>query len=114
MHPRRPARQRAVAPLLVVRAELLAANTLAWIATTRGDELSGDTHLYLFERYQRLADHHRRRGRVRRAARLQRKADDHLWYVDGGDPPRAAAMAMPRPRPWIVTDAVSRLRLPRH
>ena len=113
MRTRRPARERAGPSLIVVRAELLAANTFAWIASARGDELSSDTHLYLFERYLRLADHHRRHGRVRRAARLQRKADDHLWYVDGGDPPRAAAMAMPRPRPWIVTDAVSRVRLPR-
>jgi hypothetical protein len=99
-------------PLVVVRAELLAANTLAWLADARGDELSIDAHVYLFERYQRLADHHRRRGHERRAERLQRKADAHREYFDDGDPPAAAAMAMPRPRPWVVTDAISRPRLP--
>lgn len=106
---RAPAVEHKDAPLLVVRAELLTANMLAWLAMVQGEgELSTDAHVYLFERYQRLADHHRRHGHRRRAERLQRKADAHRDYFDGGDPPLAAAMALPRPRRWIVTDAVSR------
>jgi hypothetical protein len=119
-----------------LRLELLSVNALAWIVTVRGDELSIDTHAYLFDRYDRLAACHRRRGHLRRAERLQEKADWH-WefldetYLDDDDlgaetldgprrprptPPRAAAMALPRRRQQVFTDAVSRSvrRRPQH
>jgi hypothetical protein len=45
------------------------------------------------------------------ARRYQGKAEEHRRRMGGGDgPPYAAAMAMPRPRRWLQTDAVSRNR----
>src|SRR5688500_17278321 len=92
-----------------LRADLASARLLIWIATLGRDaDLTSDTHLYFFDRYQRLASHHRKRGNQQAAARLQAKADEHYRAGGGGGPPYAAAMGMPRPRTWVVTNAVSR------
>ena len=99
-----------------VRLDLVTAKILVWIATIGKDaELTSEAHIYFFERYQRLADYHRRRGHAARAGRLQAKADQHFELGGGEGPPYAAAMGMPRPRKWIATDAVSKnhLRGPR-
>ena len=92
-----------------LRADLATTKLLIWVATLgREADLTSDTHLYFFDRYQRLADHHRKRGNQQVAARLQAKADEHYRAGGGDGPPYAAAMGMPRPRTWIVTNAVSR------
>lgn len=92
--------------------DLMSARLLIWIASVGRDaELTPDAHLYLSDRYQRLARHHRAYGRLAKAARLQAKADAHCLNVGGDGPPYAAAMAMPRPRAFIRTDAVSRSRM---
>jgi hypothetical protein len=92
-----------------VRFHLFTAKALVWVAS-RGEkdpELTPEAHVYFFEHYQRLADYHRRHGHAARAHRLQEKADAHRVFVgDDGGPPFAAAMGMPRPRRWVVTDAV--------
>ena len=91
-----------------LRFDVATAKVVVWILSGGHDvELADDSHLYLFDRYSRLADHYRRRGHNKRAHRLQAIADEH-YEMGGGDPPRAAAMAMPRPRRWMSTDAVSR------
>ena len=91
-----------------LRADLLTARVLVWIARTRQDaDITPEAHIYLFDRYYRLAAYHRRRGHQVRAARLQAKADEHLVLGGGDGPPYAAAMGMPRPRAWFVTQAVS-------
>jgi hypothetical protein len=64
--------------------------------------------MYFFDRYQRLAAYHRRRGHDAQARRLQAKADEHHAPGGGDGPPYAAAMGMPRPRYWLSTDAVGR------
>lgn len=112
----------------VLRLEVMTANVLAWIGAARGGVLSTDTHAYLFDRYDRLAAWHRAHGNPHRAERLQAKADQHWDVLDelsaddddfgfdapfgphrpGPTPPRAAAMALPRRRVQIFTDAVSR------
>ena len=90
-----------------LRFDLMTARVLVWVASVgRNADLTPDAHLYFFDRYQRLADYHRRRGHNGRADRLQAKADEHNLFGDSG-PPYAAAMAMPRPRRWFATDAVS-------
>lgn len=93
--------------------DVLSARVLVWIATVgRRTELTPQAHIYFFDRYKRLAEWHGARGHHRRARRLRAKADEH--YVpgaDGGGPPYAAAMAMPRPHQFIRTDAVSRTTL---
>jgi hypothetical protein len=91
--------------------DLWSAKLLIWIASVgREAELTPDAHRFLFDRYQRLARCHEARGRRAKARRLQAKADEHYVAGDGDGPPYAAAMAMPRPRHFIRTDAVSRAR----
>ena len=89
--------------------DLLTAKVLVWVASAGRDaELTSDAHIYFFDRYQRLAECHRRRGHGARARRLQAKADEHYRLGGGDGPPYAAAMGMPRPRHWFATDAVGR------
>jgi hypothetical protein len=86
--------------------DLWSARSLVWVASVGRDaELTTQAHLYFFDRYRRLADYYRTRGRVERARRLQAKADEH--DLSGGNPPYAAAMAMPRPRRFVQTRAVA-------
>ena len=95
-----------------VRLDLITAKVLVWVASVGRDaELTSEAHIFFFDRYQRLAEHHRRRGHDARARRLQAKADEHYALGGGDGPPYAAAMAMPRPRYWFATDAVSRSQL---
>jgi hypothetical protein len=97
-----------VESLLLLSIDLVSAKVLVWFASVgRDSELTPEAHSYFADRYQRLAESHRRRGRPAKAARLQAKAEDHLDAVGGSDgPPYAAAMAMPRPARFIHTDAV--------
>ena len=98
--------------LLRLSADVLSARLLVWVASVgRDGELTPEAHFYFFDRYRRLAEYHRARGRVGKADRLQAKADEH-YHASGGDgPPYAAAMAMPRPARFIRTNAVSRHRV---
>jgi hypothetical protein len=91
--------------------DLFSANVLVWVASVGRDaELTPEAHIYFFDRYHRLAECYRARGRLKRARTLQAKADEH-WRAGGADgPPYAAAMAMPRPTRFIRTDAVSHSR----
>jgi len=92
-----------------LRLDLMTAKILVWVVSVGRDaDLTNEAHLYFFDRYQRLAEHHRRRGHEARARQLQAKADDHYQLGGGDGPPYAAAMGMPRPRSWLATDAVSR------
>src|SRR5262245_37677723 len=90
--------------------DLLSAKALVWVASVGRDaELTPEAHLYFFDRYRRLAQYYRTHGRPRRAEQVQVKADEHYragGWTDG--PPYAAAMAMPRPRRFVCTDAISR------
>lgn len=81
------------------------------VSIGREVELRSDAHLYLFDRYSRLARVHDRQGHKAKARALRAKADAHYEASGGDGPPYAAAMAMPRPRRWIVTDARSNRRL---
>jgi hypothetical protein len=92
--------------------DLLTAKALVWAASWGRDaELTPQAHLYFFDRYRRLAEHHRARGQFGKAKRFQDKAAEH--YIPGSDdgPPYAAAMAMTRPRQFIQTNAVSNKRM---
>jgi hypothetical protein len=95
-----------------LRFDVVTAKILVWVASVGRDaELTSEAHLYFFDRYQRLANVHRRRGHSARARRLQAKADEHYRLGGGDGPPYAAAMGMPRPKHWFATDAVSHLHL---
>jgi len=94
--------------IAALRIDLVTAKVLVWVASVGRDaELTGDAHIYFFDRYQRLAEYHRRRGHHVRANRLQAKAEEHYRLGGGDGPPYAAAMGMPRPTQWFVTDAIA-------
>jgi hypothetical protein len=91
-----------------LRYDLFSAKLLVWVASIGQDgELRPEAHLYLFDRYWRLAEMHRERGHHAKARALRAKAEEHYRAGGGDGPPYAAAMGMPRPRSWIVTDARS-------
>ena len=95
-----------------LRFDLITAKALVWVVSVGRDaELTSEAHIYFFDRYQRLAEHHRRHGHLARARRLQDKADEHYTLGGGDGPPYAAAMAMPRPKRWFASDAVGRHHL---
>jgi len=101
-----PARKRE--SISEVRLDLASAKILVWIASVGRDaDLTSEAHIYFFDRYQKLADYHRRRGRAIRAHKLQGKADEHYRLGGGDGPPYAAAMVMPRPKQWFTADVVS-------
>ena len=68
-----------------------------------------DSHLFFFDKYSELADYHRLKGRTAKADRLAGMAEAH-YQAAHDDPPTAAAIAMPVPRPPTITSAVSTVR----
>ena len=92
--------------------DVLCAKALVWVASFgRNADLTPEAHLYFADRYEQLAQRHRRQGCPARAERLESRAEHHLDAAGLDGPPFAAAMAMPRPRRWLRTDAVSRARI---
>jgi hypothetical protein len=101
---------------IALTVDLLSARLLVWLARAgKQADLTQPAHLYFSDRYRRLAEWHERRGRRQKAARLRARAEHHRQAGGGedGPPPYAAALAMPRPRRFVVTEAVSRQRLGR-
>jgi hypothetical protein len=92
-----------------LRYDVLSTRVLLFIANA--DQVGTprpEVHVFLADRYERLANHYERKGARGRAQRLAAKARWH-WSQGGFDDfPRAAAMAMPVPRPPIFTDARGR------
>lgn len=82
---------------------------LVWLVGRHGELL--DSHLFFFDRYSDLADHHRSSGRTAKAERLAAIAEAHYLAAPDDDDPEAAAMAMPVPRPPLKTNAVSTTRI---
>lgn len=80
-----------------------------WILGRNGELL--DSHLFFFDRYSDLADYHRLKGRTAKAERLAAVAEAHYRAAPDDEPPEAAAMAMPVPRPPVITNAVSTTRM---
>jgi hypothetical protein len=83
-----------------------------WMFGQNGELL--DSHLFFFDRYSDLADHHRQEGRPAKADSLADIAEAYFQAApDEDEPPEpeAAAMAMPVPRPMTSTNAVSTARV---
>ena len=82
-----------------IRADLAWARGLLWFATGGGrwGEPKPDVHIFLADRYARLAAYHAKLGAMAKAKELSLQSDFH--YRAGGldDPPRAVAIAMPVP-----------------
>jgi hypothetical protein len=66
-----------------------------------------DSHLFFFDRYSDLADYHRQQGRIAKADRFAAIAEAYFQAAPDDEPPEAAAMAMPVPRPRTSTNAMS-------
>ena len=79
---------------------------LSLASAGRKTEPKPEVHLYLGDRYWRLAEYHSKRRATQKAERLRAKAEHHL-RMGGWDPlPPAAAMAMPVPRRPTFTEAI--------
>jgi hypothetical protein len=90
--------------------DLVSMKIFVWLLGHNGELL--DSHLFFFDRYSDLADHHRRQGRIAKADRLATIAEAYFQAApDDDEPPEAAAMAMPAPPPRIRTNAVSTTRV---
>jgi len=93
---------------LGLRLDIWSMKLFVWMLGRNGGLL--DSHLFFFDRYSELADHHRRNGRVAKADALQSIAEAHFQLAPDDDedepPPEAAAMAMPVPRPMTRTNAI--------
>ena len=65
-----------------------------------------DLKVRYYDRYSDLAEYHRLKGRTARADRLATIAEAFYQAAPDDDkPPEAAAMAMPVPRPLVITNA---------
>lgn len=75
----------------------------------REGEARPEVHLFLGDRYRRLADYHAEKGAERKAARLRARAKHHL-ALGGWNPtlPPAMAMALPVPQRPTLTQAIGR------
>jgi len=92
-----------------LRGDLIITNAILWVAGAgRVGEPRPEVHLYLYDRYWRLADYYERRGNRKKASRLRTKAAAHYKHSGDTGPPFAAAMAMPRPRSPFFTWAVAK------
>src|SRR5262245_50635628 len=81
----------------------------AWTVDANGGVL--DSHLFFYDRYSDLADHHRAKGRIVKSARLMAIAEAHYRAAPDDEPPEAAAVGMPVPQPPVNTNAVSTARV---
>ena len=95
--------------MLLLLADLTSARVLVWFASVGRDaDLTPEAHWFFADRYRRLAESHRKRGRAAKAARLEARAEAHHRAGGGTDgPPYAAAMAMPRPARFVRIDAIA-------
>ena len=65
-----------------LRADLASARFLLWVASAgRSGELRPEVHLYLYDRYWRLAIHYEQRGKTCRARQLRIKAERHFQWM---------------------------------
>jgi hypothetical protein len=85
--------------------DVVSMKMFVWMIGQDGELL--DSHLFFFDRYSDLADYHRRHGRIAKADRLAAIAEAYFEAAPDDEPPQAAAMAMPVPRPRTSTNAVS-------
>ena len=83
-----------------------------WAVDPNGGIL--DSHLFFYDRYSDLAEYHRLKGHTVKADRLAAIAEAYYQVApDDDEPPVAAAMAMPVPRPRTIINAVSSTRVPK-
>jgi hypothetical protein len=95
-----------------LRIDLATAHGLLWVARAgQARELAPEVHRFFYDRYSRLAWYHERRGHRQKARRLHAKAAEHYRHAGSDGPPFAVALAMPVPRPPLLTWAVATRRM---
>ncbi len=83
-----------------LRFDLVSAKLLVWVASIGRDvDLRPETHLYLFDRYSRLAQVYSRRGREARARVLRQRLTSTTEPV--------VATVLPTQRPWVCPSLVN-------
>jgi hypothetical protein len=98
----------------VLLVDILSMRGFVWLFSWAADENGGvlDSHLFFYDRYSDLAEFHRSKGRTAWAERLAAIAEAYYQAApDDDEPPKAAAMGMPVPRPPVNTNAVSTTRV---
>jgi len=91
-----------------LRWDVASTHVLVWFARpSESRVLRSEVHLFLADRYGRLARHHQRLGHTRRAIELDQKAAEEFRLGGGSEPPPAVAIAMPVPRPRVLVDLVA-------
>jgi len=101
--------QDTVPSLWRLRWDVASTRVLVWLARpSEARVLRPEVHLFLADRYGRLARHHQRLGHARRAIELDQMAEEEFRLGGGVEPPPAVAVAMPVPRPRVLVDAVAR------
>ncbi len=91
-----------------LRWDVASAHVLVWLARpSESRVLRSEVHLFLADRYGRLALHHRRLGHTTRAIELDQKAAKEFRLGGGSEPPPGVAIAMPVPRPRVLVDVVA-------
>jgi hypothetical protein len=86
---------------LVLRWDIASTLLLLQIARpSEPDEVRPSVHAYLADRYLRLAEHHRSRGRISKAAHAIERARHHLMLGGPPDLPPAGEMRLGVPRSW--------------
>ncbi len=101
---------------VVLLVDILSMRVFVWLFSWAADENGSvlDSHLFFYDRYSDLAEFHRSKGRTARAERLAAIAEAYYSAAPGDDePPEAAAMGMPVPRPPVNTNAVSTTHVPK-
>ena len=94
-----------------MRYDIGVVKTCAFVAgISREIRLAPEIHVFLYDRYWRLAKWHEARGHARRARTLKARALHHWAQAGYDEPPPAVALAMPIPLPPLFTDAVARTR----
>lgn len=98
-------------PILRLRSELAFAKMMLWLASFGRDvELKPETHLSLADVHFRLAAAYERARKWKLAKRHRIIANRHaVAGPPDPHPPKAAAMAMPVPQPYLMTDARGRI-----
>jgi hypothetical protein len=86
--------------------EVASTHLLMWVANPTGmHSFQPHVHLYLADRYGRLAVAYGHRSGFRMAGRMADKARLHFELGGGDDPPPAAALALGGSRRQVRTDA---------
>lgn len=90
-----------------LRIDVAWVHILRWVVDPAGrHDLNPEFHLYLADRYARLAQHYDRVGNRKKRTRFEEKAKHHYRLGGGGNLPPAVAMRASISQPPTFTKAI--------